>query len=334
MRLSKIKKILVLGSNSFAGSWFIDGAIKKNIKVIGVSRSKENSVNFLKYKSNKLKKNFKFHNLDLNIDNKKIINLIKYQKPEIIVDFAGQGMVAQSWNYPHQWYNTNIVSKVKIHNAIKNEKFLKQYIRISTPEVYGNSNKTLKENSSINPSTPYAVSHAAIDKSLDIFFKEYNFPVITCRFSNFYGPFQQLYRIIPKAFLSALMHKKLPLHGGGKSIRSFIYGDDIVSAIFKIIDAGKLGETYHFSSDEFISIYNLLKKISHIVDVNMDKFVEITEDRRGKDHMYKMNANKAKNELLWLPNTNLDKGLQKTYNWVIDNFDKLKDQKKVYIHKK
>ena len=66
----------------------------------------------------------------------------------------------------------------------------------------------------------------------------------------------------------------------------------------------------------------------------MDKFVEITEDRRGKDHMYKMNANKAKNELLWLPNTNLDKGLQKTYNWVIDNFDKLKDQKKVYIHKK
>ena len=115
MRLSKIKKILVLGSNSFAGSWFIDGAIKKNIKVIGVSRSKENSVNFLKYKSNKLKKNFKFHNLDLNIDNKKNINLIKYQKPEIIVDFAGQGMVAQSWNYPHQWYNTNIVSKVKIH---------------------------------------------------------------------------------------------------------------------------------------------------------------------------------------------------------------------------
>lgn len=334
MKIDQISKILVLGSNSFAGSWFIDAALRKKIRVVAVSRSKEKNLQFLKYKINNYKKKISFFNLDLNDDNSKIINLIKIKKPDVIVDFAGQGMVAESWNYPHQWYNTNIVSKVKIHNAIKNEKFLKRYIRISTPEVYGHSNRLLKENSKFNPSTPYAVSHAAIDNSLKVFFKEYNFPVITCRFSNFYGPHQQLYRIIPKTFLSAMMNSKLPLHGGGISVRSFLYGEDIANAIFSAILRGKNGETYHFSSDEFITIRKLVKKISDIVGVKMTDFIKITEDRLGKDKIYKMNADKAKKDLLWKPYTNLDKGLINTYKWINQNFSELKKQKKVYVHKK
>lgn len=135
-------KIAVLGSNSFAGSAFVAEALCREHPVFGMSRSKEPDSVFLPYKH---KTNFQFRQLDLNQNLSQIIEVLAEFKPEIIVDFAGQGMVAESWQAPEQWYQTNIVAKVKLHHWLKDQAWLKKYIRISTPEVYGSCDDLINE---------------------------------------------------------------------------------------------------------------------------------------------------------------------------------------------
>ena len=160
-------KFLVLGSNSFTGSHFINYCINKNHEVIGVSRSIEQKKYFLPYKlNNKIKIKYKFYKYDINKDCRKILNLIKTKKPTHIVNFASQSMVAQSWNTPLDWYNTNVISSVKLVQAIKNNRSIKKFIHISTPEVYGNTPKKIRENTFYNPTTPYAISRACLDMHL------------------------------------------------------------------------------------------------------------------------------------------------------------------------
>ena len=136
-----MKKILVLGSNSFAGSCFINFILKKKFKVIGVSRSNEKNKYECIYFKNKNLKNFKFIKADINKNLDKIKSTITKRKINYIVDFLGQGMVAESWINPEQWFQTNIISKINLINFLVKKKIIKKYIRISTPEVYGSSSK-------------------------------------------------------------------------------------------------------------------------------------------------------------------------------------------------
>ena len=334
MTPSSFQKFVVLGSTSFAGAWFAHDALERGCQVIGVSRSAEPDDIFLPYKKSENADSFTFHKLDLNDDNDAIIALILKEEPDVIVDFAGQGMVAPSWQWPEQWYETNIVSKVKIHNALKGSMFLKRYVRISTPEVYGHTEGLSSESMDYNPSTPYAVSHAAIDMSLRAYHQHTGFPVIFTRFANFYGPHQQLYRIAPRALYCALTGETLPLHGGGTSVRAFIHAKDVASGIFASIEKGNVGETYHFSTDEFVTIRELVEKIATRAGVTLESFVEVTEDRPAKDAAYFMSAQKAKEKLGWIPQYDLDSGLQDTYEWVKENLGLIKTLPKDYIHKK
>lgn len=327
-----IKKILILGSNSFAGSTFANFCLKKKIKVHGVSRSKlSDNFNLL---NKKLKKKFSFFRYDLNKDRKKIISLIKRNKYEYIVDFMGQGMVAESWLYPNHWIDTNIKNKTLLINEIKNFKFLKKYIRISTPEVYGSNKFKIKENFICNPTTPYAISHMAIDFMLLAFYKTFNFPAIILRFSNFYGPGQQLYRIIPLTILKILKKEKLQLHGSGKSLRSFIFSDDFSKAIFCSMKKGNVGEIYNISSNDILSISEVVRKISEIMRYDYKKLVVNVKDRKSKDFKYLMDSGKAKRKLKWSNLTTFDDGLSKTIIWYKNYFNILKFKNNRYIHKK
>ena len=330
-----MRNIIVLGSNSFAGSSFINYALNKNYKIIGISRSKEKSKLRLKYKNNPLKKkNFKFYRLDINKDINKIIKIIKkIDNPIFIIDFAGQGMVAESWNNPDQWFKTNVISKINLIEGLKKIK-INKYIRISTPEVYGSSNKMLLEENADNPTTPYALTHSTIDKYLKLQKKEFNFPVLILRFSNFYGEYQPIYRIIPKTIISVLKGKKLRLHGGGLSSRSFIYIDDFSNAIFKAINLKKQKQiVINVSSKEIITIKDLVKTICKKMNTNYKNIIKISKDRRAKDKKYLMNSKKAKNILKWSNSISLNQGLNNTIKWYVKNFNKIKKFNENYIHK-
>jgi dTDP-glucose 4,6-dehydratase len=325
--------ILVLGSNSFAGSVFVDSALTEGHRVWGINRSAESSAVFLPCRSNPRASAYVFRQLDINYDLPAICQLLDEVKPDYLVDFAGQGMVAESWQDPAQWYQTNIVSKAKLHDFLRRQVWLQKYIRISTPEVYGSTSSLIGEDYSYRPSTPYAVSHAAIDMSLTALFNNYGFPVVLTRFANFFGPGQQLYRIVPRAILCALTGRKLPLHGGGTSVRAFIHARDVASGVLAAVARGVPGETYHFSPDRFFSIREVVELICRKLGVNFDEAVEVTDDRQGKDQAYLMNAAKARAELDWQPMISLDQGVEQTITWIRANFNYMKTLSWDYAHK-
>lgn len=329
----KKSKLLVLGANSFAGAQLVKHAISSFQTVIGINRSAEHSEIFLPYKQQTKKANYHFYQLDINLDFDAICQLLVKEQPEYIIDLAGQGMVAESWQTPEQWYQTNIVAKVKLHNFLKDQTWLKKYIRVSTPEVYGSQKSLSTESALYNPSTPYAVSHAAIDMSLKAFYHQYNFPVIFTRFSNFYGAGQQLYRIIPRTIIYGLTNKTLELHGGGVSVRAFIHGDDVADALLKTVEYGQIGEAYHFSNDEFVSIRELVELIYQKMALPFEQHVKVVGDRLGKDANYFMSDKKARAELHWQPKVSLNQGISGTIDWVKNNIDEINTLELNYCHK-
>ncbi len=330
-----MKKILIIGSNSFAGSDFIDFLLNKNFKVFGISRNKENDIQHLKYKKNKNIRKFKFYKINLNNkqDITKLIKIIKKNKVDLIVNFAAQGMVAESWISPQDWYQTNVVSNSILIRELSKLK-IKKYINFSTPEVYGNTPSLIKENFIFFPTTPYAISRSAQDLNLLAFYKTYNFPVVFTRAANIYGPYQQSYRIIPKIIISILTNKKIPIHGKGDTLRSFIYMNDVSRALYKILlDKNNIGETFHISSKKFINILQLVKLINKLMSVKK-KNSYFTKERDGKDLKYTLNSKKIRNTYLWSEKTNLKQGIINTIKWVKENLNYFEKASLKYTHKK
>ena len=326
-------KYLIIGSNSFSGSSFINYLLNKNHNVAGISRSTEINKFFSPYFQNKKKSLFKFEKINIVKNHNKVISFVKKFKPSIVVNYAAQGMVEESWNSAEDWYQTNLVSQSLLYKNLSKLKFIKKFIHVTTPEVYGNTKRNIKESFNFNPSTPYAISRAAMDMHLLNFFKNYKFPVIFTRTANIYGPYQPLYRIIPKALISAKKGIKFNLHGGGNSIRSFIYSDDVSNATYIISKKGKLGETYHISNSYYYSIKNLVKRISKLQNVKFKNLCTISKDRVGKDHSYKLNFIKLK-KLGWSPKIGINEGLYNTKKWIDQNFRILNKFNLSYKHKK
>jgi len=315
-----LEKIIVMGSNSFSGSHFVDYALDEGLEVVGISRSAEPNPVFLPYKK-KRDSRFNFFRCDLNGDLPAIMKIVSDFRPDYVVNFAAQSMVGESWQIPEHWFQTNAVATIKFHDHLRKIDFLKKYVHVSTPEVYGASQGIVKENTSYNPSTPYAVSRAAADMSLMSFFRAYTFPVVITRAANVYGPGQQLYRIIPRAILYFLIGKRLPLHGGGHSVRSFIHIRDVAEGTLCVARHAAPGEIFHFSTSRNISIRSLVEMIDDQMGVSFADRVEIVGERLGKDSAYLLDSTKAKNEFGWEDRIPLEQGIAETIGWVKDKIE-------------
>jgi len=220
-----------------------------------------------------------------------------------------------------------------LHEALRQCDFLDKYVHVTTPEVYGSTDGFIKEDTPFNPSTPYAVSRAASDMSLKTYFDAYGFPVVFTRAANVYGPGQQLYRIIPRTILSILTGKKLQLHGGGHSRRSFIHMRDVSSATIKIATEGVAGQTYHISTDEIVTVRALVEKICAKLGVDFNTCVEVVGERLGKDAAYMLDSTKLRSTLGWKDQVGLDEGLDDCIAWVKKNLDEMKSMHWDYVHK-
>ena len=327
------KRFLVIGSNSFSGSYFVKDLLARGDEVLGVSRSAEPHEVLLPYKWQPHKGNFSFHQIDINHQLEDLLHLGKELKPEYVVNFAAQGMVAQSWETPEHWYQTNVVGQVKLHDQLRKLPFLKKYVHVTTPEAYGSTDGWIKESFHFAPSTPYAVSRAACDLHLMSFFKAYQFPVCFTRAANVYGPGQQLYRIISRAMLYARLGEKMQLHGGGHSIRSFIHMKDVADATYRIAVDGVAGDSYHISTPDTVSIRELVEKVCALTDTPFAELAVVSEDRLGKDQAYLLDSGKIRKDLGWSHTVSLDDGLKETLAWVDANLDVLKTLPADYIHK-
>ena len=326
------EKVVIIGSNSFSGAHFADYCLEQGLSVLGMSRSAEPHEAFLPYKK-RVGAPFAFMQLDLNHDLDRMAEVMHAEKPDYVVNFASQSMVAESWANPEHWFQTNAVSTVALHERLRKMDFLKKYVHISTPEVYGTCQGLVPESTHYNPSTPYAVSRAAGDMSLMSFFKAYKFPVVFTRAANVFGPGQQLYRIIPRAVLFFLTGRKLQLHGGGHSVRSFIHIRDVSDGTLRIARNAPPPEIYHLSTTRNISIRDLVEMIAQRVGVAFSDHVEIVGERLGKDAAYLLDSAKIRETLGWQDRISLEQGIDETIGWVRQNLAALTALPADYIHK-
>jgi dTDP-glucose 4,6-dehydratase len=323
----------VIGSNSFSGASFISTLLRQGYDVIGMSRSPPPHDVFLPYKWHGCAGNFTFQQIDINHDLDKADQILRRAKPSHIVNFAAQSMVGESWKHPADWMMTNVVSTVRLHDVLRHYDWLDRYVHVTTPEVYGSTSDFIKEDMPFRPSTPYAVSRAAGDMSLRAYVEAFGLPAVSTRAANVYGPGQQLYRIIPRAILFALSGQRLQLHGGGTSRRSFIHIDDVSSATLAIALRAPVGETYHISTDEIVSIRDLSERIYRRAGVDFGSAVDIVGERTGKDEAYMLDSGKLRRSLGWKDEISLDAGLEGCFAWVRQHRDVLATLPNSYQHK-
>lgn len=327
------RKIAVIGSNSFSGSDFIDLLLENPANdVIGISRSPEKDPIFLPYKRHQ-KPKFSFHQLDLNQDMAEIISLLNAFKPENIVNFAAQSEVAPSWQHPEQWFQTNAVALAELCQELKGASYLKRYIHISTPEVYGTCRGNITEDAPVNPSTPYAASKAAGDLFLFTLVKNYNFPLVMIRSTNVYGAHQQLHKIIPRSIIYIKSGKKIELHGGGTAVKSYIHIRDISKGELAVMEKGTNGLIYHLSPEKGISVRDLVHMIAKKMNVSFENVTCTVGERLGQDAAYLLDAGRAKSQLGWKTEVSMEQGIQGVIHWIEENWPQIQGQPLEYLHK-
>ncbi|WP_447968293.1 GDP-mannose 4,6-dehydratase [Nitrospira sp. M1] len=326
------RTIVVIGSNSFSGSDFIDVLLEDpSNTVIGLSRSAEKGRTFLPYLRHSRAK-FTFHQMDLNRDGDRMIRLLDSVKPDYIVNFAAQSEVAPSWQHPEQWFQTNAVALAKLTNALKEREYLKRYVHISSPEVYGTCEGRVTESAPLNPSTPYAASKAAGDLYLFTLVKNYNFPLVMIRATNVYGAYQQLFKIIPRTIISLKMGKKIHLHAGGKAVKSYIHIRDVSRGELLAMEQGMDGQIYHFSPDRGIAVRDVVKRLCVLSKKDFTQATVTVEERLGQDAAYEIDSTRSREELGWSTEISLDEGLQETASWIEKNWQVISNSALEYQH--
>ena len=320
-----MQKILVTGGLGFIGSNLIKMLLGKGYKVLNIDKINYAS-NFYNTKNFKINSNYKFVNCDI-INKKKLNSIVLKYKPTGIFHLAAETHVDRSIDNPGKFINSNIVGTYNLLEClrfykIKNKKF--RLIHISTDEVYGDVLKgRSKENDSYNPSSPYAASKAASDHLVFSYFRTFNMPAIITNCSNNYGPRQHPEKLIPKLIFNILVNKSLPIYGTGKNSREWIYVEDHCDALIKIYQKGKIGEFYNIGSNINMNNIQICKSLllaaKRKIKIGKNVKVKFVKDRPGHDLRYAINSNKTRNDIKWKPKMTFKKGIEKTFQWYLNN---------------
>lgn len=326
--------IVVLGANSFSGQDFVDLLLDDpRYRVIGISRSPERSPLFLKYRARADLSRYAYHSLDMNRQFDELANALDAERPAAIVNFAALSEVAPSWDHPEHWFETNTVGLAKLVNHLRRQDYLQRYVHISSPEVYGTCVGRVMEDAPLNPSTPYAASKAAADLLLATYRKQFDFPVMWVRATNVYGARQQLFKIIPRSAIYALLGRVIELHGGGRAVKSYIHIRDVSRGELAILERGELGAIYHLSPDGGSSVHDIVAKVCGLVGVDFAAAVKTVAERPGQDAAYVIDSTRARTQFGWSPTIGLDEGLAEVVEWVRSNLDEIRRLPLTYEHR-
>lgn len=256
-----------------------------------------------------------------------VYHVLSILKPEVIVNFAAQGEGAASFDPQtwHMFYDTNASSLARLSGKLINAPWLRRFIQIGSSEVYGSVDAPAGEDAPIRASSPYSASKAAFDLHLQAIHKSHGFPALIVRPSNGYCAGQQLHRVIPRALLSGLTGERLPLHGGGRSRKSYVSGDDLSRAILLLAEAGKDGEVYNVGPLEPVSIRRLLELCAQCLGMKFYELVEEAPERTGQDGQYWLDTSKIR-DLGWRDEVPLLGGISGVHGWVKENLTELSHQ--------
>ena len=315
-------KVLVTGGLGFIGSNLINLLLSKKYKVLNIDKVSyaSNFYNTIKFKNNK---NYKFVKCDLN-NIKNLEKIIDKFKPQVIFNVAAETHVDRSIDGPKNFIFSNIIGTFNILEILRKSKKKIRLIHISTDEVYGDVIKgRSKEDDAYKPSSPYAASKASSDHLIYSYIRTYKIDANITNCSNNFGPNQHPEKLIPKLIYNIINNKKLPIYGKGVNSREWIYVEDHCEAILKVYKSGKPGEFYNIGSNYNINNLTVVKKLISVAKkkIKLGNNVKIifVQDRPGHDMRYAINSNKIKKNLKWKPKTNFMSGLEKTFDWYLNN---------------
>ncbi len=312
-----MKKIFVTGGAGFIGSEFVRKGVKRGEKVSVID--KLTYAGDLK-RIESVKSDISFYKCDIT-DRNSIEKILIKEKPDVIVHFAAESHVDRSIFEPFSFVETNIKGTAILLDAVKKLE-IEKFINISTDEVYGELKREgkFRETSPLNPNSPYAVSKASADMMGRAYFRTYGIPIITVRASNNYGPWQYPEKLIPVIILKAYKNEKIPIYGKGENVREWLFVEDFVEAIFKIIYNGKIGEIYNVGSGFEKKNIDVAKTILSLMGKPYE-LIEFVEDRPGHDFRYSLSSEKIKKELGWKPLISFEQGVKKTVEWYLSEIE-------------
>ncbi|MGZ4915466.1 MAG: dTDP-glucose 4,6-dehydratase [Halobacteriota archaeon] len=236
---------------------------------------------------------------------------------EGVINFAAETHVDRSIVDAQAFVQTDIVGTHVLLEAAK-EHNVKQYLQISTDEVYGSIKEgSFREGAPLNPSSPYAASKAGADLLALSYAKTYGLPCAITRSSNNYGPYQHPEKLIPHFITNALRNRPLTVYGRGDNVRDWIHVCDNCRAIDLVRRKGKSGEVYNIGGGNERSNLEITKTILELLG-KPSTLMSFTADRPGHDYRYSVDCSKIQ-ALGWRSETAFKEGLAQTVSWYKDN---------------
>jgi dTDP-glucose 4,6-dehydratase len=255
-----------------------------------------------------------------------------------VLNFAAESHVDRSIHGPSEFIETNVVGTFNFLECVRAywqdlpaaEKEPFRFLHVSTDEVYGTlspSDPPFAETKNYEPNSPYSASKAASDHLVRAWHHTYGLPVLTTNCSNNYGPYHFPEKLIPLVLLNALAGKQLPIYGDGQQVRDWLYVDDHCRAIARVLEAGKVGETYNiggWNEKPNLEVVNTLCAVLDELKPRADgkryaEQITYVKDRPGHDRRYAIDARKIERELGWKPQETFETGIRKTVQWYLAN---------------
>jgi len=237
---------------------------------------------------------------------------------DVVVNFAAETHVDRSIANPSVFFENNTMGTMALlDNARKADA---RFVQISTDEVYGQAlkGKSFTEEDRLCPSNPYAASKAAADLIVESFHETYGLHTTILRCTNNFGPNQFPEKFIPKAIISSVFGRKIPVYGNGLQIRDWIYVTDFCQAILLAVEKGESGATYNVSAGNELPNIEVAKRILRKLN-KPESGVEFVEDRPRHDVRYSLDSSRIRQRLGWKPSHTFDDGLDDTINWFVKN---------------
>ncbi|WP_438479529.1 dTDP-glucose 4,6-dehydratase [Oleiharenicola lentus] len=332
--------VLVTGGCGFIGSNFI----RQRLTETGSALTKLVNLDALTYAGNPANLadladdlRYVFARGDIG-DTTLVAKLLSDHQIDAIVNFAAESHVDRSIDSPEPFIQTNVVGTLRLLNTARlywaqlpeRKKKGFRFLHVSTDEVYGTLSPTdpaFTEETPFAPNSPYAASKASSDHLVRSFQHTYHFPTLTTNCSNNYGPYHFPEKLIPLMILNALEGKPLPVYGDGMQVRDWLYVEDHATAIWAVLQKGRIGETYNVGglnekpNIEIVkTICALLNKKSPRADgKSYETQITNVADRPGHDRRYAINATKIGTELGWQPRETFATGIEKTVDWYLQN---------------
>ncbi|KPH09999.1 dTDP-glucose 4,6-dehydratase [Rhizobium acidisoli] len=267
-----------------------------------------------------------------------VAGLLRSHRPRAVLNFAAESHVDRSIHGPEEFIQTNVVGTFRLLEAIRgflalqDETFREsfRFLHVSTDEVYGSlapAEAAFSEDRKYEPNSPYSASKAASDHLVRAYHHTYGLPVLTTNCSNNYGPYHFPEKLIPLVIHNALSGKQIPIYGDGMQVRDWLFVKDHCSAIRRVLESGKVGETYNVGGRNELTNLSVVNTLCEILDelrplpdrASYKSQITLVRDRPGHDRRYAIDAAKIERELNWRPRETFDTGIRKTVEWYLAN---------------